>query len=59
MLLKDILVKTRLKLVPCQDKELNEMLFFFQISALKILAVATAMTAFFALIFEKITAIVI
>jgi hypothetical protein len=39
MLLKDILVKTRLKLVPCQDKELNEMLFFFQISVLKILAV--------------------
>ena len=34
-------------------------LFFFQISALKILAVATAMPAFFALIFEKITAIII
>ena len=29
-------------LVLCPDKELNEMLFFFQISALKILAVATA-----------------
>ena len=40
-------------LVLCPDKELNEMLFFFQISALKILALATAMPAFFALIFEK------
>ena len=29
----------RSSLVLCPDKELNEMLFFFQISALKILAV--------------------
>jgi len=42
-----------------QDKELNELWFFFQISALKILAVATATPAFFALIFKKITAIII
>jgi len=47
------------ELVLCQDKELNEMWFFFQISAFKILAVATAMSAFFALIFEKITLIII
>jgi len=32
---------------------------FFQISSLKILAVATAMSAFFALIFEKIAPIII
>jgi len=42
-----------------QDKELNEMWLFFQISALKIFAVATAMPAFFALTFEKITRIII
>lgn len=43
----------------CQDKELNKMLFFSPILALKILAIATAMPAFFALIFEKITDIII
>ena len=46
-------------LVLCPVKELNEMWFFFHISALKILAVATAMPAFFALIFEKIAPIII
>jgi len=46
-------------LVLCPDKELNEMWFSFQISAFKILTVATAMAAFFALIFKKITAIII
>jgi hypothetical protein len=46
-------------LVLCQVKEHNGMWFFFLISALKILAVATAMAAFFALILEKITAIII
>jgi hypothetical protein len=45
--------------VLCPDKELNEMLFFFLISALRILAVAIAMAAFFALILEKIKAILI
>ncbi|MBK9255404.1 MAG: hypothetical protein IPM42_07955 [Saprospiraceae bacterium] len=40
-------------LVLCPDKELNKMWFFFKISALKILAVATATPAFFALIFKK------
>jgi len=47
------------RLVLCPDKELNEMWFFFQISVLKILAVAIATSAFFALIFKKITAIII
>jgi hypothetical protein len=46
-------------IVLCQEKELNEMWFFFQISALKILAVATAMPVFFALSFGKITVIII
>ena len=35
------------------------MLFFFHSSALKILAVATATPSFFALIYKKITAIII
>jgi hypothetical protein len=39
--------------VLCQDKELNEMWFFFHISALKSLAVATATPVFFALIYKK------
>jgi hypothetical protein len=43
--------------VLCPDKELNEMWFFFQLSVLKILDFATAMPAFFALIYEKVTAI--
>jgi hypothetical protein len=47
------------KQVLCPDKELNEMWFFFQISVLKILVVATATPAFFVLIFEKTTAIII
>jgi hypothetical protein len=42
-----------------QDNELHEMWLFFQISALKILAVATAMPVFFALTFEKIAHIII
>jgi hypothetical protein len=46
-------------LVLCPVKELNEMLFFFHISSLKILAVAIATPVFFALIYKKITAIII
>ncbi len=37
----------------CQQKDLNEMSFFFLISSLKILAIVTTMPAFFALIFKK------
>ena len=37
----------------CQDNELIEMWFFLLISALKILALAIDMAAFFALILEK------
>jgi len=44
--------------VLCQDKELIEMWFFLLISALKILALAIDMAAFFALILEKTTAII-
>ncbi len=39
--------------VLCQQKDLNEMSFFFQISSLKILAIVTTMPVFFALIFKK------
>jgi len=39
--------------VLCPDKELNEMWFFFQISALKSLAEPPVRLRFFALIFKK------
>jgi len=41
-------------LVLCQDKEQNNLRLFLNISALKSLAVATAMPTFFALIYSKI-----